>query len=1683
MNYKTNQSVIHSRKAHGQRHCSLSHFSLLLALLTAHCSLLIVNCDLFTGPKVDVFQQISDEVDYAAAPWVPLQIEAGNMGTASPMGIQDKIVKKGYSFKLSFQPLPQYPFRGWRAWVDGEGLKASWRNDDKDNPFGAEQIRFESLNSDGTEVTIFVYYMPPEGKRLIIGPWGADAGELSIAPTSGNLGSIFPAVLSGIKQGFPFTVSFQPSAAYPFRGWQASVNNTAFSTWKLEDGEITVEGSGLDWSPLNVSGLEMSITINELPEGMSATDTIVIAPIGWDSGNANARIAVPEGWGTATPPAGQLSGIRQTFPFDVEFVPSAIWAFEGWRAYSESEYNKAIAGNSAQQLSDSIAAVTLGTNGKAKITVNNADEVVLVPWCNERPKVTMSNPPLTPTGVPYSRGQQIKIWFNTDLDYSNDSTVPFGDGYIQIMGQNTATGELYDDPLTPENENGNLIGCFLAPFYDTSIRCITIAPDSANFPPGDHLITVTVGTQVLAHNKNGMISPVSFSYSTNTLTVKKVYNAIDVWAIHNPLDAPSAEKFFYRGGPRERDSRIRKTDGQYKVTLYFSVSPSIPAEMNPLPDALKIAEIDHANLAGGENDSLIREATLPLTTMENTAGSAGAIYRSLHSNETVFYKAEYVWTVDPTNPGIIRLAVIPYRTGSDPVTPDIWQNASAEGRFVAVVYDNQPPSGNANITLSGQASISNNVYNYNSTNNTLSITGDFSGVADNGNFGIRQMAASMDKPWTMEEQSTLQWRFRIVEGTSQVLAPSSWYALDSTTRTQSLTSMSNPTSTNVRNIQVQYKDSLGNESGWSGSLGSLTYNTSTVTAVSSWSAEYRDGTNATTANRNTVYVSWTNPANIQSVEIAVDGVVKQNSATNNYTISSVPAINDSGVRSGQAVSNVTGYTITLTAVYSYGRATTVTFKIWNIPDPTTTSKGMTVNNSNQAVELTSANFSTTLAADGRTYVLTQNVDLGTWTPPGTFTGKFYGNGHTVTISGIGGTAADRGLFGIANNAVIRDLTVIYNNPPAITGAASTTSIGGIAGQATGNTAIINCIARGADAVSTLTVTAAAETRLGGIAGYIGGTNCTTNIQNCRMELNVSLNATVGYSLYVGGVVGFGQSNGTYRVRLTDIVSAGTVKMNKTNSASGSNYCGGIGGSIYNTNLTNCKFIGKIDIPNTFNCFISSGFTYIGGLIGMYSNSGATGNCEASSCEASGDIVVQATQINPVYIGGVIGSADNISVSNSRYLYGTVSIKTGTAISISTGGFIGGSSIVNYENCQSSALIVKTCVTGTASNDIITGGFVGNIDAGTIGNCSSSSNISVPAENTADAALFAGGFCGKMNTSVRLEKCFATGSVNTFSGSTTTGLNKGVRIGGFVGLTTSISNAGTVSLTQCYATGDVTAVHSGSTADFDFSVGGLIGHGVHAKINECYATGNVKASKGSGGTTPVAAGGLVGLMGRNETSGNNQAQRASITDCYALGNVTADNPNADSAGVYAGGLVGYVQIFVPASSDPNDPNCGKISRSFAGGSVTTKNASNGAGAWAGGVVGYKVSGVLNNTAHIGRNRSGGMVSITAQGGNARNIGRVYGDSAGIAPADNYANANIYTGTDASYYTYSLPLTIVSGSPTAASADGANATNAQLSGSSFWTTNPSPGPGMGFTSTYWNFAPVSQGCPVLLNVGGQ
>jgi hypothetical protein len=236
----------------------------LLRIISAWMLILFAGCDLLNPlPETDMQKKIDEQIAYAKAPWVPVFVNDGQMGTASLSGDLDKTVKKGYSFKLSFQPNSNYPFKGWQAVIGNETI-SWWRVGG--NYDGENRVKFVPLNDDGTYVEIFVYEMPPIGQRVVIGPWGFTSG-LVVMTKAGDLGYVFlSAPAGGLKPDFPFTVSFQPFANYPFKGWQVNFDDGTVSVWDKEEwdgeGENSPPEYGVHWEPKGgTGGLEMSVTI------------------------------------------------------------------------------------------------------------------------------------------------------------------------------------------------------------------------------------------------------------------------------------------------------------------------------------------------------------------------------------------------------------------------------------------------------------------------------------------------------------------------------------------------------------------------------------------------------------------------------------------------------------------------------------------------------------------------------------------------------------------------------------------------------------------------------------------------------------------------------------------------------------------------------------------------------------------------------------------------------------------------------------------------------------------------------------------------------------------------------------------------------------------------------------------------------------------------------------------------------------------------------------------------------------------------------------------------------------------------------------------------------------------------------------------------------------------------------
>jgi hypothetical protein len=665
-----------------------------------------------------------------------------------------------------------------------------------------------------------------------------------------------------------------------------------------------------------------------------------------------------------------------------------------------------------------------------------------------------------------------------------------------------------------------------------------------------------------------------------------------------------------------------------------------------------------------------------------------------------------------------------------------------------------------------------------------------------------------------------------------------------------------------RDVQVRFRDSLGNintaDEGWI-TMGTIVYYTPTYSPVTTWGANYSDTANSIT-------VTWTTPANMAGVELSVNGGGAQQmtgTGEKNYTITGVPKIDASGVRSGQSVTGVTGYTVTLTAYNAYGKAAPVTVKIWNIP-------GMSVSNTSPAEEISTQAQLAAMALNNanKKYVLMNDITLtGTWTPigPGSgvnaFTGKFYGNGHTIR-GVIPDTATHMGLFGYVTSAEIRDLCVEY------TGSISTPSgypyVGGIVGRAYGSVRdsvkvsakILNCLSKG-----NLKITGSCtELATGGIAGALQTGGVT--IQNSYGGLNLTVEFTgtgTGDRVRAGGLAGYAAAGSSLK--------ASTVRGNMDITTNGQIHVGGVAGYVEGSlneeaSIEDCVYetgtIRGTTSTTSYTC-------YLGGIIGFVPRYAQVSNCYSRA--------------------GLIAAA--VSTGNFHF-----------------GGFAGYMKDIEVSDCGSSSPLA---LTGTPYGRV--GGFAGQMTDGGAGvkleRCWASGDVNAQAKGSGSFA--AGGLVGEIyddspgegNGACEIINCYATGNVNVVSTNSSTQENGGAFVaGGLLGMALSAE------ISESWASGKVSAWRTTNGRIF---AGGLVGSlgayhtqepqhdHLRSNISNCYALGDVSADNSAGGSvTLVYAGGLAGHVYIDSDH--------KIEYSFAAGSVTARS--AGTGTVYAGGVMGY-----------------------------------------------------------------------------------------------------------------------------------------------------------------------------------
>ena len=264
-------------------------------------------------------------------------------------------------------------------------------------------------------------------------------------------------------------------------------------------------------------------------------------------------------------------------------------------------------------------------------------------------------------------------------------------------------------------------------------------------------------------------------------------------------------------------------------------------------------------------------------------------------------------------------------------------------------------------------------------------------------------------------------------------------------------------------------------------------------------------------------------------------------------------------------------------------------------------------------------------------MLNADLDLSgvSWTPIGAadtngnvehcFSGKFYGNGHTISnldFSSVYGSGLIGGFFGYIENAEISGLNI--KGKININSTKDYTYFGTIAGYAEKSNF--------SDCVSDVSFTNN-DNYVYGSLGMIGYAE-NTKIRYCENKGNLNITGDMG-SLYAGGIAGFlAQSEVSYCKNTGDMILSASH-----------------GGSIVgqageNSKVINCYATGKLT-P------IGKGISDIGGIAGTISKGAII-----SHCYFAGDIYLsQYTALLPYgRFGGIVGKldADSITFENNYF---------------------------------------------------------------------------------------------------------------------------------------------------------------------------------------------------------------------------------------------------------------------------------------------------------------------------------------------------------------------------------------------------------------------------------------------------
>ncbi len=514
------------------------------------------------------------------------------------------------------------------------------------------------------------------------------------------------------------------------------------------------------------------------------------------------------------------------------------------------------------------------------------------------------------------------------------------------------------------------------------------------------------------------------------------------------------------------------------------------------------------------------------------------------------------------------------------------------------------------------------------------------------------------------------------------------------------------------------------------------------------------------------------------------------------------------------------------------------------------------------------------------YKLTADIAL-TEGLPGTFSGTFDGNGHTIYI-GSAANPAPQGVFATVNNATITNLTVKGAIKTAV-------NAGAFAGAATG-TAIFNNCTNFADIDGTVW----GSQYVGGILGN-GFDDCTSvTFQNCVNYGKIATNGNTKTSS-TGGLVGVSRS-----ATITNCTNYGDIPAQC--------YAGGLIG--WNTGALNVSNVANFgNITND----VSGREAYVGGAVGNL-GAGATGSITnffnagqvycgvigiyAGSPTISGCVNVAATTY------AMVGSG-TVTTANCYYLEGTGSDTT--KAEAKTSDELKGLTLEGYAKQSGYDYPLPSGIEYVTEEDantvkISTAEQFKNIANGLTGSYKLTKDIDLSNCNYTAISGFAGvldgnGFTINLGTGAT-QGVFATVNNATIKNLTVKGLiNATVNAGAFAGAAT-----GTATFINCTNFANVTAK---SGAGY---VGGILGNGYDSCTSVTFENCvNYGTSDVAGNTKNNSNGGMTGV-GKNIT----------IKNCVNYGEIIGQNRS--------GGLIGWNTNALNIS---NSANFGDVAISVSG----------------------------------------------------------------------------------------------------------------------------------------------------------